>query len=45
VLRYYPSSNEGVLRVATEDVHLGDALVAAGDAILNRPGSGGGSDP
>ncbi|MEU3752593.1 cytochrome P450 [Streptomyces olivoreticuli] len=34
LLRYYPSSNDGLLRVATEDVVLSGRRVATGDAVL-----------
>ncbi|MGW2185009.1 cytochrome P450 [Streptomyces sp. NPDC001719] len=34
LLRYYPSSNDGLLRVATKDVVLSGRRVAAGDAVL-----------
>ncbi|MEV8474117.1 cytochrome P450 [Streptomyces sp. NPDC051173] len=34
LLRYYPSSHDGLLRVATEDVVLSGRRIAAGDAVL-----------
>ncbi|MFC5725030.1 cytochrome P450 [Streptomyces gamaensis] len=34
LLRYYPSSNDGLLRVATEDVVLSGTLVPAGAPVL-----------
>jgi len=34
LLRCYPSSNDGLLRMATEDVDLGGARLRAGDAAL-----------
>ncbi|MFB7474704.1 cytochrome P450 [Kitasatospora sp. NPDC056184] len=34
LLRYYPSSNDGLLRLATRDVELSGVLVPAGAAVL-----------